>query len=218
MQVVMGDVHGDFTKVYRTIQHLEPNDTLILAGDVGVGFVTLDQLERLGGFAEEEGVELLAIRGNHDYPKFFQEGRTFNNLELIPDYTVRKIGGRNILFIGGAISIDRIYRESDISYWRDEHIICDLSLLPDEKIDVVISHSCPNKPTPAPKCFKNIQGFLDKDKHLRTDLEEERAYLDEVWTKVKPKKWFYGHFHVSKLETLDGTDFRCMNINEAVQF
>lgn len=218
MKLVMGDVHGDFEKVRRNIRILNPNDTLILAGDVGVGFVTLKQLEDLGQLAEEGGINLLAIRGNHDYPLPFSENRHFNNLELIPDYTVRKIEGTNILFIGGAISVDRIYRTIDLNYWAEEGVVYNLDLLPKEKIDVVIAHSCTNLPTPAPKSFSNIKGFLTHDKQLREDLIKERDYLDQVWEKVRPKRWYYGHFHVSKTEEIDGTVFRCLNINEAITF
>jgi hypothetical protein len=96
---------------------------------------------------------------------------------------------RKVLFIGGALSIDRKYRiERSSSFgWFYEETISqkDIEELPDEKIDIVISHTAPNK-------FKLINyhnGFYDPS----------RDALDYVLDKYKPKLWYFGHMHKFQL-------------------
>ena len=67
---------------------------------------------------EERNVECYMIRGNHDNPAYF-EGTTFSYKRFIavPDYTILQACNHSILCVGGAISIDRIYR---INEWNTE--------------------------------------------------------------------------------------------------
>ena len=89
---------------------------------------------------------IVFVRGNHDNPAYF-EGTTFSYKRFIavPDYTILQACNHSILCVGGAISIDRIYRinewnkrkyrvhsnelqENDISrnlYWKNEAPIYD---------------------------------------------------------------------------------------------
>jgi hypothetical protein len=32
---------------------------------------------------------------------------------------------------------------------------------------------------------------------------------------TKPKNWIYGHFHQSDITNHEGTEFRCLNIDES---
>jgi hypothetical protein len=51
------------------------------------------------------------IRGNHDDPYYFNNKVfSYSNVELLEDYTILTVGNDNILCVGGAISIDRLYR------------------------------------------------------------------------------------------------------------
>ena len=55
--------------------------------------------------------------------------------------------GRNVLFMGGAHSVDKDAREPEVD-WFPEEIIAerDLHNLPEDKdIDIVISHTCSNE-------------------------------------------------------------------------
>ena len=59
---------------------------------------------------------IVFVRGNHDNPAYF-DGATFNYKRFIavPDYTILQACSHTILCVGGAISIDRIYR---INEWN----------------------------------------------------------------------------------------------------
>ena len=89
---------------------------------------------------------IVFVRGNHDNPAYF-DGATFyyKRFIAVPDYTILQACNHTILCVGGAISIDRIYRinewnkrkyrvhsnesqENDIPrnlYWKNEAPIYD---------------------------------------------------------------------------------------------
>ena len=55
---------------------------------------------------------IVFVRGNHDNPAYF-DGAMFNAKRFItvPDYSILQACNHTILCVGGAISIDRIYRK-----------------------------------------------------------------------------------------------------------
>ena len=59
---------------------------------------------------------IVFVRGNHDNPAYF-DGATFyyKRFIAVPDYTILQACNHTILCVGGAISIDRIYR---INEWN----------------------------------------------------------------------------------------------------
>ena len=72
---------------------------LLKVGDFGIGFTEkfndMTTLGQLSNFLKERNIQMYAIRGNHDDPDFF-DGHLenyFDNLHLLPDYTVINIDG-----------------------------------------------------------------------------------------------------------------------------
>lgn len=84
---------------------------------------------------------IVFVRGNHDNPAYFDGAMlNFKRFVAVPDYSILQVCNHTILCVGGAISIDRIYRinewnrnkyrvhsnesqENDISrnlYWQNE--------------------------------------------------------------------------------------------------
>ena len=58
---------------------------------------------------------LILMRGNHDNPDYFENRLIdYPRMKTIPDYCVIQFSGNNILCIGGAVSIDREYRETQM--------------------------------------------------------------------------------------------------------
>jgi len=112
----LGDIHGNFNLVNQYLKRLDIKDAYIIqVGDFGVGFTTLAKEKRTLEFTHTELVKrnviLYAIRGNHDYkPYFDNDPFVFTNIHLVPDYTVLNLVDKNILCIGGAISVDREFR------------------------------------------------------------------------------------------------------------
>ena len=115
--VVSGDIHGDYVKlVYKCCVQYQMTDTLIVvAGDCGFGFSRPGYYEdiymKLSGRLAKANNWIVFIRGNHDNPAYF-DGQQVNykRWKAVPDYSVIKVCGHTILCIGGAISIDRVWR------------------------------------------------------------------------------------------------------------
>ena len=104
------------------------------------------------------------------------------------------INDEKYLFVGGAISIDRMFRRENISYWSDE-----IFNLKEDKIsdcDVLITHSAP--PWIGPTDRERIEYFLSKDPSMWDQLVDERKKHDRLIELSKPKIHICGHFHLSE--------------------
>ena len=120
--IVSGDIHGDFNQlVFKLCIQYKLTDTLlIVAGDCGFGFEKKEYYEQMirrnAKRMNQANNWIVFVRGNHDNPAYF-DGTTFNYKRFIavPDYTILQACNHTILCVGGAISIDRIYR---INEWN----------------------------------------------------------------------------------------------------
>lgn len=229
--LILGDIHGNFSYVKDYINRKKITDCIIIqVGDFGIGFTTIKNdtniLTGLNGFLKSKNIIMYVIRGNHDNPDFFKGNHIYDNLKLLKDYTIENINGENFLFIGGAISIDRQIRlaeeiqfKTPPTYWLDERFELDTELVENvENVDVVITHTAPNLAYPSntngfPKIVLN---FAYTDLTLLNDLTDERNNMDILLDRLKIKnnikKWYYGHFHTSKKEIIDGIEFNLVDI------
>ena len=120
--IFIGDIHGNFNYIKYVIRHRHIEDeTLIQVGDFGIGFekkhVDLDLLYDLNDFLKKHNCILYVIRGNHDDPAYFTGLFMFSHLKLVPDYTIVNIEDKNVLFVGGAHSVDRARRIEFNDVW-----------------------------------------------------------------------------------------------------
>ena len=143
--VVSGDIHGEFNQlVYKCCVQYRMTDTLIIvAGDCGFGFEQPGYYENVYNRNRERLSKsnnwVVYVRGNHDNPAYFNDYPIkHRHWMTIPDYSIVKACGHNILCVGGAISVDRSYRISDPHYhtskqdeplarniyWANEYPIC----------------------------------------------------------------------------------------------
>jgi len=89
---------------------------LIVAGDCGFGFEKKEYYEQMvrrnAKRMNQANNWIVFVRGNHDNPAYF-DGAMFNAKRFIavPDYSILQACNHTILCVGGAISIDRIYRK-----------------------------------------------------------------------------------------------------------
>lgn len=239
MLITLGDIHGNFNHVKWYIKnHNLKNCTIYQVGDFGIGFTNyhndLKTLTDLDKFLNERNIQMYTIRGNHDNKKFF-DGHLmdyFNNLHLLPDYTVINVDGLNILGVGGAVSVDRRprmreqlqYARNGVErelYWYDEVFVLDEEKLKGFRdIDIVVTHTAPEFCHPV-----NINGFgylveqfATDDEKLKDDLLEERKLVTKMWEILKENNkidlWVYGNFHNNWTTNFEGTNFRLLGINE----
>ena len=239
MILTSGDWHGNFNAMIKVLKNKEISDcSLIQAGDFGVGFETkkkvIAQLRFLNKSLKSRNIHLYAIRGNHDDPSYFtgtDESLKFSNIKLVPDYSIITIEDRNILFIGGAISVDRKYnpsvvdlygnpwkgRTQGINYWKDEGIVFKEDVLRSIKgVDTVITHSAPAFVHPHTKF--GVEKWIRNDIGLEQELYDERSSLSDAYFILKQnnqiRDWHYAHFHDSFNEEYEYTKFRLLDIYE----
>jgi len=240
----LGDLHGNFNLVHQYVKMYDIRDAhIIQVGDFGVGFQPLRKeqrvLEMLHPLLVKNNVHLWAIRGNHDYkPYFDNDPFGFTNIHLVKDYTVLNLGEKNILCVGGAVSVDRTWRytkrqrvgifdETQVgveSWWSDELFVLDYEKVKDLKnIDIVVTHTCPDY-CPPDNTFgfgPFVEGIIKDtgDVELKTDLLVERNQVTDLFHLLRLNgnditNNYYGHFHKSDFITMYGTKHRLLNVGE----
>jgi DNA repair exonuclease SbcCD nuclease subunit len=235
MLIFSGDWHGDWKNVIREIKRLDLRDcTVFQVGDFGMGFTTMKKdlraLQFLNITLKARNIMLYAIRGNHDNPIYFDGSISKSNIKLLSDYTVIRVDEKNILCVGGAISIDRkanpeqtdLYgkqwpgRKEGTNYWPNEEFV----FIPDKikelnNIDIVITHSSPDFCEPRIKT--GLSGWAKYDLGLIEACAKERNDHSKMFDMLKAngcplEYWLYGHFHYSKREYFDNVQFVLLDI------
>lgn len=223
--VYFGDTHANF-------QHMKwefgqsRNRTIIHVGDFGTDVFRDEAManEIFDGLNEalvRRGNIAYINRGNHDNPRFWKEDCWDRpNMAFVRDYSVLNIEGKMTLFLGGAISVDRLSLPKN-RYFTDEGFNFDQERIDwimehIRQIDVVVSHTAPEF------CFpisfnELVYHYAKDDPKLLRELPEERKKLGDVYrilnTKFKIKRWVYGHFHIGNTMHYNETEFTCMGIN-----
>lgn len=235
--VICGDIHGEFNSlIYKLcIQHQLTDTLLIVAGDCGFGFEKPGYYEQVfnrnAPRLSKSNNWIIMIRGNHDDPSYFSEERiSHQRFRTIPDYSVIQACGHNILCVGGAVSIDRVYRiEHDsrhpaagtASYWENEMPIFDEEALnaigQQFRIDTVVTHTSPTFCELISKA--GLSEWAARDSNLLADCDNERRTMNHILEHLKSQNhplshWFYGHFHQSWSSSIDGVLFSMLDIME----
>lgn len=236
----LGDIHGHISVIHQYIDLYDIKDAhIIQVGDFGLGFSTFKKEKRMIDMYHKKLVDnnvfVWAIRGNHDYkPYFDNDPFGFSNIKLVPDYTVLDLCGKKILCIGGAVSVDRMYRMTDSqrkgivsdgqkSWWPDEVFILDEDKLSKYRdIDIVVTHTSPDYcPVDNSNGFNPFIESIVKntgDDNLKTDLLFERYQLKRAFQIITKNNnithAYYGHFHRSECIEYEGVIYRLLDINE----
>ena len=236
----LGDIHGNFNLIGQYIDRFGIKDThIIQVGDFGVGFKSLvkekRELELYHAKLVKNNVIVYAIRGNHDFPRYFENDPFgFTNIKLIKDYTVLNLEGKNILCIGGAISVDRKMRYTkdqregnfDIrtgyeSWWPDETFTWeDDKLVNLRNINIVVTHTAPDYCVPdnGNGFGPFVNGLIANDPDLKFDLLGERRDMTLAFQTIKMNNdiefHYYGHFHRNDMIEMYGTKHRLLGVGE----
>lgn len=192
--IVVGDVHGDFGTLNSFISKKRPK-IILQCGDFGFfPHLNLFRLDTMGNQRRLEkkdpkvgNAKLYWAPGNHED---YWELQNITSNEIWKNVFYMKRGSiltlpdkRNVLFMGGADSRDKNTRTLGIDWFPEENITQkDVMSIPDNvKIDIVISHTCPNE--------FDI-GVYDKDFN--------REALSYILNTYKPSLWYCGHWHKYK--------------------
>ncbi len=240
----LGDIHGNFNLIHQYVKMYGITDAhIIQVGDFGVGFAPFEKEKRMIEMYHTQlvknNVHVWAIRGNHDYkPYFDNDPFGFTNIHLVADYTVLNLAEKNILCVGGAVSVDRnwrytkkqkqgIFEDTNIgveSWWPDEVFTLDIEKIKDLKdINIVVTHTCPDY-CPPDNTFgfgPFVEGIIREtgDTGLKTDLLFERNQVTELFNILKTNGNnidynYYGHFHKSDTINMYGVKHRLLGVGE----
>lgn len=193
----IGDIHGKYKRYTRIVKECSES---IQVGDFGMGFPGSGQKHPWTYKLDQAFYKKHRfIRGNHDSPFHCanQAKRWW-----IPDGTVEN----DMMFVGGALSIDAGSRIEGVSWWRDEELsIVALNDLIDkyerEKPTIMVSHEAPEY------IIRDTMSWYEKKQHP----SRTRDAFQAMWEIRSPKLWVFGHWHSSVDRVIDGCRFICLN-------
>lgn len=213
--VIMGDAHRrvleQIDRVWTTFPHYAPLETaIIFLGDVGINIFQDESDKALKEAINKTGYTLYCLRGNHelranqvpDMKRNYDETvngfvyyeEAFPHIYYFEDtvgaYT---INGYSILTIGGAYSIDKVYRLASGYFWNPEEELTEeemrdgINLARGNYYDFVFSHTCPFSFMPTWLFLPNI--------NQKTITNKMEWYLEDLSKKCEWKNWLFAHFH-----------------------
>lgn len=202
--IFIGDVHGKY-RSYKNI--MKSFENTVQVGDMGVGFKRKRTFDPSGSeFFPNPPYHYMKkgnhrfIRGNHDNPSVCKK-----HTQCISDGHVEN----DMMFIGGAVSIDKAFRKEGFDWWEDEELSTkELNLLVDKFIDVkpriMISHCAPD--------FLSVELAWAANRGYKLDFPSRtQQAFDSMFFHHRPKLWLFGHWHVDFDYLYGGTRFMCLD-------
>lgn len=203
MIYITGDTHGDidYPKLLKLKEKkLSYDDYLIICGDAGICWSIYDS-RRFLSLYNDIGCTILFIDGNHEnfdmlneLPLVEYKGALMHQVDEHIFHIIRgeilTLEGKTFFCLGGACSIDKMYRTPHVSWWPEEEInkhdidnaIANLEKV-NNKVDYIITHCLDTKTVL--KAF----GF-------RRDIcTDQLMFIDKV---VDYKHWFFAHYHFDR--------------------
>jgi Icc-related predicted phosphoesterase len=200
--LVLGDLHNDFKSLNTIINKKHP-EIVICCGDFGYWprWQKSEKLEEI----KPQGAKIYWIDGNHeDHWAIIsrEKDELVENVIYKPRGSTLKLDdGRNILFMGGALSIDKYLRREGWDWFPEETIrYKDMQDLPQEEVDIFITHTCPEELTD-----ELTQFYPEKSR------EPSNTALSQLRKMYTPKLWIFGHWHIYREGNLFGTKWYALS-------
>lgn len=214
MVYITGDKHADFSGVFDFCYDKKTSldDVLIILGDAGINYYANYKDYYLKNSLLQYPITFFCIHGNHEERpenirtyniKIFHEGivyyeKDYPNILFAKDGEIYNFNNKNVLVIGGAYSVDKSIRLSRGYNWYESEQpsdevktkVKDVLSKRDNKIDIILSHTCPYKYLPR-------EMFLDGIEQSKVDNSTE-YFLDEIENNTDYKLWYCGHYHTDK--------------------
>lgn len=207
-----GDIHGypwDVKKFCKKHQ-LTQKDIIVLLGDVGANYYGDHRDDTMKEALAKLPPKILCIHGNHEMRPWHVAGYRltdwnggkvwlqdrYPNLLFAKDGEIFTLDGKKYIVIGGAYSVDKLYRLArGYGWWEDEQPSEEIKAYVEKQlskndIDVILSHTCPFKYEPREK-------FLPTIDQSTVDASTEK-WLDRIEESTNYIAWFCGHWHTDK--------------------
>lgn len=218
--LLVGDIHANTFYLRRAMEYAynELCDRVFFLGDFGWKFD--DNFLELGTkLFQKYGLFVDFLDGNHedfDYLLSFpvaDDGyrHIAEGIRHIPRGTILDLDGHNVLVMGGATSIDKMYRVPHISWWEQESITYDdmrnaiEGLYNVDKISAVFAHDGPVMPGGSNK-GDDLWKFGPRYYEALHDSQVNRSKLYTLMEMAEPKFWYHGHHH-TRYTTVLTTDY-----------
>lgn len=190
---ILGDIHQDTRYLDEALYLAKSSgaEMMIQVGDFGFDFRD-SFIQSLISVTNRHKIPLYAIRGNHDDPHWFSQIMQFGNVHLIPDGMTITIGSKEVAFIGGAVSIDRRFREENITWWKNERVnpsVVKAWSYTDQQADVLISHESPIVPSSLGEPPMRITPDVE------LDCNEDRMWVSAAVEVLEVSEVYHGHYH-----------------------
>lgn len=194
----IGDIHGQYLAYVSIVDDCKYPTVQI--GDFGLGFAGRDVVDDFATDYLKNNSQHRFIRGNHDNPKVCKQ-----TIGYIEDGTVEN----DIMYVGGAWSIDYALRTEGVSWWADEelssvelHKILDIYQTARPRI--MVTHDAPYSITK--------QYFVDANRTMHKELIKTRTnqFFDIALEIHKPEIWIFGHWHLPLDVMHKDTRFICL--------
>lgn len=208
MIYITGDLHGDLDihklsrGVYLNYSNLTKKDYIIICGDFGCIWYGEKKDYWWLNWLNELPCTILFCDGNHEnfdllyqYPVEEWNGGKIHKIRDSVYHLMRgeifNIDGKTFFVMGGAHSIDKIYRKEHISWWAQE--------VPNKeeiqnahnnlkkynyKVDYIITHCAPTPLLPY------LSSYFERD--AVTNI------LEDFYYSVEYKAWYFGHYHLER--------------------
>ena len=214
MIYITGDKHADFREVFYFCYANETtlDDILIVLGDAGINYYANEKDYMLKNSLLQYPITFFCIHGNHEErPEKIKTYKTrkfhngivyyeedYPNILFAKDGEIYNFNNHKVVVIGGAYSVDKHFRKAYGYNWYESEqpsektknkivrVLKDL----DNKIDIILSHTCPYKYLPR-------EMFLEGVDQSTVDNSTE-YFLDKIEETTDYNLWYCGHYHTDK--------------------
>lgn len=224
---VAGDWHGDAWWAGRAIAAIHRANpqvrTVLQLGDFWSSAAMLDAVDEA---CRNTGIEqVLVTLGNHERWDVLGPRLAANTIEPIRLSTTVfalprpyrfTVGRRAILSLGGAASVDQLWRTEGESWWPDERITADMVQQAQRggAVDILLTHESPENTPVAPVRWilkTNPGGYPDAALH---ESAESRQRVTAVWDATLAALLMHGHMHeFGEGSTTDGRRVISLGMN-----
>lgn len=212
MTMLIGDAHGKYYEYYDIVKNEKSSLQL---GDFGFQS-SWNKLNYSGLNSELHKVG----QGNHDP----HDSLSKDNPYWTGRFGKLSIDKNDMYWIGGALSIDLVYRVGDWlsrernsmykTWWANEQLnlfemeACKKEFL-QEKPRIVVSHTCPS--TIIPLFNHNKTGNIMDHYGWGSEYNDVTSqFLQLLLEQHQPELWIFGHFHNNINIKVNGTNFICL--------
>lgn len=212
--VIAGDWHLNDPWACAVIDgaRLRGCDIVLQLGDFGISPQPVgdDYLDRIQQQAEQSGVLVVVVPGNHedwdqierfpttDNPALFPpQAKWFRkNIAVLPRVASFELGGKRFISLAGAPSLDYYPEDEGFSWWPQERV------LPEHVAEVValggadymLAHDSPYPSSPIVNSI--VERGAKHDNKALQHAREGRELMTKAFESVAPDVMFHGHYHV----------------------